>query len=150
MRPTKHSSKWIVVLLIVAGLAATALSACSSDSSDEATADEPASVEPIKGTSYNTIKLSADADKRLGIRTAAVTEKQGRKVVPYAAVSYTPNGGTFVYTSPKALTFVRQPVKVRTVRKGQAILSEGPAAGTEVVTVGAPELFGAEYEFEPE
>jgi hypothetical protein len=150
VRPTKHSSKWIVVLLIVAGLAVTALSACSSDSSDDAAPDEPASVEPIKGTSYNTIKLSADADKRLGIQTGTVTEKQGRKIVPYAAVLYTTTGGTFVYTSPEDLTFVRQPIKVRTVRNGRAILSKGPAVGTAVVTVGSAELFGTEYEFEPE
>ena len=140
----------IAVLLIVAGLAATALSACSSDSSDEAAADEPASVEPIKGTSYNTITLSADAEKRLGIETAPVSEKGGRKVVPYAAVSYTPNGGTYVYTSPADHTFVRKPISVRTVKKGEAILSQGPPAGTAVVTVGSAELFGTEYEFEPE
>jgi hypothetical protein len=134
----------------MAGLAAVQFSACSGVTEEEGGGDEAASVEPIKGTSYNSIKLSADADKRLGIKTASITEKQGRKVVPYAAISYTPNGGTFVYTSPKALTFIRRPVKVRTVRHGVAILSKGPAAGTEVVTVGVPELFGAEYEFEPE
>ena len=149
MRPTKHSSKWIVVLLIIAGLAATALSACS-DSSNEAAADEPASVEPIKGTSYNTITLSADADKRLGIETGRVSEKRGRKVIPYAAVSYTPNGGTYTYTSPKKLTFVRQTIRVQTVKGGEAILSHGPPVGTAVVTVGSAELFGTEYEFEPE
>jgi hypothetical protein len=147
--PTKQSSKWMIVLLIVAGLGATALSACS-DSSNEAAADEPASVEPIKGTDYNTIKLSADAAERLGIKTSTVSEKQGRKVVPYAAVSYTPNGGTFVYTSPAERTYVRQPIRVETVRRGEAILSKGPRVGTDVVTVGSAELFGTEYEFEPE
>jgi hypothetical protein len=150
MRPTKHSSRWIVVLLIVAGLGATALSACSSVTEEEAAGDEPASVEPIKGTDYNTIKLSAEAVDRLGIKTAPVGVKRGQKVVPYAAVSYTPTGGTFVYTSPTTRTFVRRPISVETVRKGEAILSHGPPAGTAVVTVGSAELFGAEYEFEPE
>jgi hypothetical protein len=153
VRSTKHSSKWIVVLLIVAGLGATALSSCS-DSSDDAAADEPASVEPIKGTSYNTITLSTEAAERLGIETGTISEKRvggkQRKVIPYTAVSYTPNGGTFTYTNPKARTFVRQPVSVKTVRNGEAILSHGPPVGTAVVTVGSPELFGAEYEFEPE
>jgi hypothetical protein len=150
VRPTKHSSKWIVVLLIVAGLAATALSACSGTTEEEAAGDEPASVEPIKGTSYSTITLSAEAESRLGIKTGTISEKRGRKVVPYAAVSYTPNGGTFTYTSPKEHTFVRQPIRVKTVRRGEAILSHGPPVGTAVVTVGTAELFGAEYEFEPE
>jgi hypothetical protein len=151
VRPTKHNSKWIVVLLlIVAGLAATALSACSGVTEQEAAGDEAASVEPIKGTSYNTIKLSAEAAERLGIKTGTISEKRGRKVIPYAAVSYTPNGGTFTYTSPKERTFVRQPIRVQTVRRGEAILSDGPPVGTAVVTVGTAELFGAEYEFEPE
>jgi hypothetical protein len=150
VRPTRHNSKWIVVVLIVAGLAATALSACSGVTEEEAGADEAASVEPIKGTDYNTIKLSAEAAERLGIKTGTISEKRGRKVIPYAAVSYTPNGGTFTYTSPKALTFVRQTLKVETVKGGEAILSKGPPAGTAVVTVGSAELFGAEYEFEPE
>jgi len=149
VRPTKHSSRWVVVLLLIAGLAATAGTGCS-DSSDKAAADEPASVEPIKGTDYNVIKLSPDAAKRLGIQTAAVSEKHGRKAVPYTSVSYTPSGGTFLYTSPKAHTFVRRPITVETVKKGEAILSHGPPVGTKVVTVGSPELFGAEYEFEPE
>src|SRR6476661_4725236 len=87
VRPIKQSSKWFVVLLIVAGLGAMQLSACSSDSSENAAADEPASVEPIKGTSYNTITLSAEAEQRLGIKTATVAEKHGQEVIPYAAVS---------------------------------------------------------------
>jgi hypothetical protein len=154
VRPTKHSGRWIVVLLIVAGLGAMQLSACSS-SSEEATApDQAASVEPIKGTSYNTIKLTADAVKRVGLKTGTIAEKRvagkQRKVIPYAAVSYTPNGGTFTYTSPEPRTFVRRPVSVETVRKGEAILSRGPPVGTTVVTVGSAELFGVEYEFEPE
>jgi hypothetical protein len=136
--------------LAAAALAATALSACSGVSEEEAGGDEAASVEPIKGTDYNTIELSADAEKRLGIETAALAEKRGRKVVPYAAISYTPNGGTFVYTRTEDRTYVRRTVKVETVRGDEAILSHGPPAGTEVVTVGSAELFGAEYEFEPE
>jgi hypothetical protein len=150
VRPTKHSSRWVIVLLVMAGLAAIQFSACSGTTEEEASGDEPASVEPIKGTSYNTIKLSTEAAERTGIKTAKIADKGGRKTVSYAAISYTPNGSTFVYTNPKALTYVRQPVTVDTVRNGVAILSKGPAAGTAVVTVGSAELFGAEYEFEPE
>ena len=40
----------------------------------------------------------------------------GRKVVPYAALIYDPEGKTFVYTSPKRLTYLRAPVKVDTDR----------------------------------
>jgi len=61
VRPTKHSGRWVVVLLILAGLAAMQVSACSGTTEEEGGGGEAASVEPIKGTSYNTIKLSADA-----------------------------------------------------------------------------------------
>ncbi|MGC5020697.1 hypothetical protein [Micromonospora sp. DT47] len=68
-------------------------------------------------------------------------------VVPYSAVLYTPDGTTWVYTVPKALTQIRQKVVVATVGGAdgtEAFLSEGPPVGTTVVTVGVMELYGAE------
>jgi len=67
-----------------------------------------------------------------------------RKVIPYAAVIYDPQGAAWVYTSPEPLAFVRQPIVIDYIEDELAVLSEGPAAGTAVVTVGAAELFGAE------
>jgi hypothetical protein len=67
-----------------------------------------------------------------------------RKVVPYAALLYGVKGETWVYTNPEPLVFVRQPIVVDHIEDDLAILSEGPEVGTEVVTVGAAELFGAE------
>jgi hypothetical protein len=42
--------------------------------------------------------------------------------------------------------FVRSPITVVTIEGNRAVLSAGPAAGTQVVTVGAAELLGTEYE----
>jgi hypothetical protein len=67
-----------------------------------------------------------------------------RKVVPYSAVLYDLHGETWVYTSPEPLVFVRHPVRIDYIEGELAILSEGPPSGTDVVTVGAGELFGAE------
>lgn len=67
-----------------------------------------------------------------------------RKVVPYSAVLYDPQGKTWVYTSPEPLIFVRQPIVVDFIEGDRAVLKEGPAVGTEVVTAGAAELFGVE------
>lgn len=67
-----------------------------------------------------------------------------RKVVPYAAVLYGVNGETWVYSSLEPLVFARQPIVIDYIEDDLAILSEGPEAGTPVVTVGAAELFGAE------
>ena len=68
-----------------------------------------------------------------------------RKVVPYAALIYDVNGATWVYTrEPNALAFVRQSITVDYIEDDLAFLTEGPPVGTELVTVGAAELYGAE------
>ncbi len=66
------------------------------------------------------------------------------KVVPYAAVLYGVNGETWVYTNPEPLVFVREAIAIDYIEGDQAFLSEGPQAGTAVVTVGGAELFGTE------
>jgi hypothetical protein len=65
-------------------------------------------------------------------------------VVPYAALLYDAKGQTWVYTSPRSLTFVRQSVQVSHIAGDLAHLVEGPPTGTEVVVVGASVLYGAE------
>jgi hypothetical protein len=94
--------------------------------------------------------LTAEAANRLGIQTTTVRDvKIGgelRKVVPYAAIFYDLHGTTWVYTNPAPLTFVRARISVDTIDGDQAILSDGPPAGTAVVTVGEPELYGTEFQ----
>ena len=134
----------VVSILVIAGLL---LSACS-ETKTQASDDAPATVEPIKGTDRSSVTLSERASERLGIKTAPVRVGSQGKVIPYDSVLYDANGKTFTYTSPKPLVFVRASVGVDHIDGGKAILSSGPPAGTEVVTVGAPELYGSEYEVE--
>ena len=68
-----------------------------------------------------------------------------RKVVPHGAVLYDAQGKTWVYTNPEPLVFVRHPISVDYFDGDRVVLSDGPAPGTMVVTVGAAELFGAEH-----
>ena len=68
------------------------------------------------------------------------------KVVPYSALIYDPNGQTWVYTSPKPRTFVRQKVDVDYIEGNLEVLNEGPPLGTVIVSVGVAELYGAEFE----
>ena len=68
-----------------------------------------------------------------------------RKVVPHAAVLYDAKGKAWVYTNPEPLVFVRHGVSVDYIDGDRAVLSDGPAAGVAVVTVGAAELLGTEY-----
>ena len=67
-----------------------------------------------------------------------------RSVVPYAAVLYGVHGETWVYTNPEPLVFIREPIVIDYIEGDLAVLSEGPEAGTAIVTVGAAELFGTE------
>lgn len=76
--------------------------------------------------------------------TAAEGSRTMQKVVPYSALLYDPNGNTWVYKLSEPLTFVRHQVGVDHIEGDMAVLSDGPATGTSVVTVGAAELYGAE------
>lgn len=137
----------IIAALIVVALA---LTGCSDTSAkDEGGTSDVATVEPIEGSDVARVTLSEDAARRLDITTAPIAALGGgtaRTAMPYAAVLYDPNGDTWAYTNPEPLVFVRSPITVVTIEGNRAVLSAGPAAGTQVVTVGAAELLGTEYE----
>jgi outer membrane murein-binding lipoprotein Lpp len=137
----------IIAALIVVALA---LTGCSDTSAkDEGGSSDVATVEPIEGSDVARVTLSEDAARRLDITTAPIAALGGgtaRTAMPYAAVLYDPNGDTWAYTNPEPLVFVRSPITVVTIEGNRAVLSAGPAAGTQVVTVGAAELLGTEYE----
>ena len=145
---------WVALVLIISGLT---LSACGlGSSSAETTTGEssPITIEALQGKQTTRETLTEEAASRLGIETATSsdTEINGTKwmVVPYAAIIYDTEGATWVYTNPEPLTYIRHPVTVEDIQGDRAFLSDGPAAGTAVVTVGAEELYGAEFEFKEE
>jgi hypothetical protein len=135
------------LVLIAAGVS---LSACSEASTgydyETASHHEPAKLEPIKGTDVKRVIFDAEGAKRVGLQTAQVRGAGQRKVIPYAAIIYDPEGNTFTYTSPEPLVYVREKVKVDYVAGDRVVLSEGPSVGTEIVTVGAAEVYGTEFE----
>jgi hypothetical protein len=104
----------------------------------------PAKVTAIDGSKVKQVALNEQAAGRLGIKMTPIAEEAGSKVIPYAAVVYDENGATFAFTSPAAFTYVRTAITVATITGDKAFLSDGPATGTEVVTVGTAELYGAE------
>lgn len=68
-----------------------------------------------------------------------------RKIIPYTAVLYDPQGNTWTYTTAEPLVYVRHPITVDYIDGDTAFLTDGPQIGTAVVTVGAAELFGLEF-----
>ena len=146
----KRMSLSIFIFLIIASLQ---LSACAPAAVME---DEIKAVhlEPIAGTDLNRVILTEKAAERLDIQTSLVRDEEingtQRKVIPYAAVLYDPNGQAWAYTNPEPLVFIRQAIVIDHIKGDLAILSEGPDSGMAVVTIGAAELFGSESEFEEE
>ena len=82
--------------------------------------------------------------QRVGVRLVESGSGAPKKVIPYSAVLYDASGDAWVYTSRGPLEFVRAKVAIDKINGDLAVLQEGPATGTQVVTVGAAELFGAE------
>jgi len=138
-------------LIAVLVVFAVALPGCGSRSAgDEPAANDLVTLEPIEGTDVMQVSLSEEAASRLDIQTAPVETVRAssaeRSTIPYAAVLYDPAGDTWTYTNPEPLVFVRAPIDVIRIEGDTALLSSGPPPGTDVVTVGAAELLGSEYE----
>jgi hypothetical protein len=120
------------------------LAACG-QASTEAVNDPPAVVEAVEGSELSRITLTARAAERLAIETAAVEDGPGGTLtVPYGAVFYDSNGEAWTYTNPEELVYVRAPIVIDEIDGEVAVLSEGPEPGTNVVTIGAAELYGTE------
>jgi len=92
----------------------------------------------------NDAKHRYSEGQRLLVEIPLVGNGEIHKKVPYSAVIYGVHGETWVYTNPEPLVFVREPIVIDYIHEDWAILSEGPAAGTDIVIVGGTELFGTE------
>ena len=140
----KNINRWIIVLLVIAALQ---LSACAPKSA-KVEKIQPFQLEPVEGTDFQRVTLTAKAAERLDIQTAAVRNAQvngsQQKVIPYAAVLYGLLGETWTYTNPEPLVFVRQAIVIDYIEGDRVVLSKGPDVGTAVVIIGAAELYGAE------
>jgi hypothetical protein len=118
--------------------------AAMADSPAPPKAETQATVKRL-GFGISSVTLPPKAALRLDIRTAEIREDPlGRKVTPYASIIYDLDGDAWVYAVSAPLTFVREAVVVELIKGGYAYLQEGPPAGTQVVTVGVPELYGTE------
>lgn len=151
MRSSKSSVSMVGAILVLAA-APLVLGACAGGATAQApaapAAQPPVVSEAIDGSALKRITLSPQAAQRLGLETMPVVEEQigteTRPVVPYAAVVYDAQGETWAYEGVEDLTFVRHPIAVDHIDGDRAVLTEGPEAGSPVVTVGVAELWGVE------
>jgi hypothetical protein len=136
------------ILTIGFALAGLGLAGCGRGGEEPTAAAPPATTQTVNGN-VQQVTLTADAAQKLGIKTqpasAPAPYTTGKAAVPLAAVIYDPDGASWTYANPQPLTYVRQSITIDHIDGSQAVLREGPAPGTAVVIVGAPELLGIEY-----
>ena len=136
----------------VAGFAVGAIVVLTSCASTTAAEAPPATVTRVAGSQIPRLQLTDRAIQRLGIVTRPVAEAPAaavsmgqREIIPYPAVVYDTDGSTWVYVNTATRTYRRQPVTVAAIQGDVAVLASGPPVGAAVVTVGAAELLGTEY-----
>jgi len=133
---------WLIGALVLA--VPVVVAACGG--STDAGSPPPAVIEHTKGSKVESVRLTAEAARRIGIRTAAEQRLgSGRLEIPYDALLYDPTGRTWTYTNTSPLVFRRHDVSVVRIEGSSVLLRAGPAPGTRVVTQGATELWGVEY-----
>jgi hypothetical protein len=124
------------------------LAACGEAVSDEYEVEEqPYTLRSVDGEELPHVMLTEDAADKIGLETAQVEKRGSTLVVPNDAVYIDSHGDFWVFSNPEPLEFVRTPIQIVRESSTEAFLSYGPRVGTAVVTVGVPELYGAETEF---
>ena len=133
-------------ILVLVFAASVGLSGCAAVKTAAAPPGEAASTMEKVGADLNRLTLTDKAVERLGLTTAKVTTGAGSALeIPYGSLVYDATGKTWVYTNPESRTYIRAAVTVDRIAGNDVLLRSGPPAGTDVVTVGAAELFGAEF-----
>jgi hypothetical protein len=145
MSPDSRSRAWIGWSLATI-LIALSVTACTDASEETGHGYAPATIGPADAAGVKTVTFTDDAAQRVRLQTSPVVAS-GRGVdVDYAALIYDKKGQSWVYTVPQPLTFLRVKVTVDRIEGNRATLSVGPAAGAQVVTTGAAEVYGAELD----
>lgn len=141
----KPKNRWIVAILVLAVLQ---FWACQEENGSPQFIP-PSVVEEIEGSDFNRVTFTERAMERIGVQTTAVielNESPSKKVIPYSALLYGPEGQTWVYISPQSRVFIRYVVDVDHIEGDEVFLNDGPPVGTLVVTVGVAEIYGTDFE----
>jgi len=135
-------------------LAAIALAATPAACGGDADDDNPdyasqSSIKPLAGNpGHHVVTLTQTGADQVGIKTQPVTGTSELSVLPYASLLYDSDGTTFVYVSPKPLTFTYQRINLVKIVGERIYFTAGPKVGTQVVTSGVPQVHGADIQLE--
>jgi hypothetical protein len=140
-------ARGLAPLLLAAVVGATSTS-CAEVVEEAGDVHHPAVVTEGTGGDAALIAFDEVAADRVHLRTATVRRTPAGPVVPYESLIYTPDGKTWVYVADGPLRFRREEVRVDRIMGDRVWLRKAPTVGTEVVTTGAAEVYGAELGIE--
>jgi hypothetical protein len=130
---------------VVAVAATASLTGCAEIEVPMAEPYEPAALESTGPDQPARVILTEEAQHRVQLQTTLVRPHGADVSLDHAALVYDKKGKPWVFTVIGPRTFTRAAVGIKEVQDDNLIiLSSGPPAGTEVVTVGAIELWGTE------
>lgn len=132
------------VLGCVVAIAVATSAGCAEIESVTAEPYEPAALESTGPDKPARITLTDEAVDRVALQTTEVKTLGKDLTVDHAALVFDKAGKPWVFTVVGPRTYVRAAVTIKEVQDNVMTLSAGPPAGTQVVTVGAIELWGAE------
>ena len=139
-----HLSKAAVAVAVVMAGWQFAVGTARADSPAAPIRETQATIKRL-GFGLSQITLPARAAQRLDIKTGEIRDDPlGMRTAPFSSIIYDLDGDAWVYKVTAPLTYVREAVVIEMIKLDHAYLKEGPPAGTQVVTVGVPELYGAE------
>jgi len=134
----------IAALFMAAGLGLAGCQTAASGAEAEEAIAAAASVETDPAGGPARLWLAEDALDRLRLETAPVQVAGAELVVPYSAVIYDADGGTWTFVELEPGVYQRHAITITSVDGNLVRLSAGPPVGTDVVTVAAAELVGVE------
>jgi hypothetical protein len=131
---------------VVAVVAAASLTGCAEIEVPMAEPYEPAHLESTGPNQPARVILTEEAVHRVELQTTKVRLEDGDLEVEHAALVFDKRGKPWVFMVVGPQTYVRAPVEIKEIDDELMILASGPPPGTEVVTVGAIELWGTELQ----
>src|SRR5215218_3592425 len=133
---TKTSLRKTFVGFVAAVAATASLSGCAEIEVPLAEPYEPAHLESTAPDQPKRVILTDEAQRRIQLQTTLVKDHGADVSVEHAALVYDKEGKPWVFTVIGPLTYVRAAVNIKEVDGDNlVILSSGPPAGTQVVTV---------------
>jgi hypothetical protein len=143
---SKTTLRKAILGFVVAVAATASLAGCAEIEAPLAEPYEPAHLESTGPEQPKRVILTEEAVHRIELQTTKIRLEDGDLEVEHAALVYDQKGMTWVFTVVGPRTYVRAPVVIKEIDDELMILVSGPPPGTEVVTVGAVELWGTELE----